>query len=173
MTDVEEKRRRGRQILFDRDSPCLWALCRALSGLDRRRLILWAFACAEEAAAELEKAYPKEPHPRQALAECRRWTAGEIKMPQAKKAVLACHAAAKELSDPWAAAMCHAVGQGVSAVHVREHAMGLPIYELTAIVRAHPGDYEAPVLEKTARYLEWLDFWEQADLSAYTWAKFL
>lgn len=50
MTDVEEKRRRGRQILFDRDSPCLWAL----SGLDRRRLILWAFACAEEATAEFD-----------------------------------------------------------------------------------------------------------------------
>lgn len=105
--------------------------------------------------------------------ECRRWAAGEIKMPQAKRAVLACHAAAKELSGSWAVAMCHAVGQGVSAVHVREHAMGLPIYELTAIVRAHPGDYEAPALEKTARNLEWLDFWKQADLSAYAWAKFL
>ena len=34
------------------------------------------------------------------------------------------------------AALCHAVGQACGTVHTAGHAMGYPVYELTAIVRA-------------------------------------
>ena len=173
LADVEEKLRRGNQVLFDSSSPCLWEFCRSMEKMHRKNRILWALVCAEEMVAEWEQAYPQELRPRQALWECRRWAAGEIKMPQAKAAILACHAAAKDLQDPWAAAMCHAIGQGGSTIHVGRHALGIPIYYLTALVRRNPEDYESRVLGQVARYLTRMDDWERADISGYTWAKFL
>ena len=50
-------------------------------------------------------------------------------MPQAKAAILACHALAREWDSPEDIALCHAVGQGCSVVHTAGHAMGYPIYE--------------------------------------------
>ena len=59
-------------------------------------------------------------------------------MPSARPAILAVHAMAKQLQDPGDAALCHGVGQGCSTVHTPRHAMGLPIYELTALVHHTP-----------------------------------
>ena len=54
-------------------------------------------------------------------------------MPVAKRAILDVHAMAKLMDDPVDAALCHAVGQGCSCVHTPKHALGLPVYELTAV----------------------------------------
>ena len=84
---------------------------------------------------ELESRYPGDHRPREAVEAARAWAAGEIKMPLAKRATLDCHAMARELTDPADIARCHAVGQACSVVHTAGHAMGYPIYELTALVR--------------------------------------
>ena len=39
---------------------------------------------------------------------------------------------ARDMDDPADAALCHAVGQRCSCVHTPKHALGLPVYELTA-----------------------------------------
>lgn len=56
-------------------------------------------------------------------------------MPAARRAILAAHAAAKETADPVSIALCHAIGQACGTVHVETHAIGLAMYELTALVR--------------------------------------
>ena len=45
------------------------------------------------------------------LEAARAWAAGDIKMPLARRKILDCHAVAKELANPEAIALCHAVGQ--------------------------------------------------------------
>ena len=93
----------------------------------------------------------------------RLWAMGKVKMPSARPAILAVHAMAKQLQDPGDAALCHGVGQGCSTVHTPRHAMGLPIYELTALVRHTPPELLTLRLEDKirayhqtlARFLTW------------------
>ena len=50
-------------------------------------------------------------------------------LPEAKRAILDCHAVCKEIDDEYYIALCHSIGQGISTVHVETHALGLPFYE--------------------------------------------
>ena len=78
---------------------------------------------------------PGDRRPRAALDAAWLWARGRLKMPVAQRAILDCHAMAKEVAAA-DAALCHAVGQACGTVHTAGHAMGYPVYELTAIVRA-------------------------------------
>ena len=100
-------------------------------------MVLWALNLAEESVCVLEEKYPNEHRPRTALELTRFWAAGEIKMTQAKRAILDCHAMAKEITIPEDIALCHAIGQACGVVHTVGHALGYPIYELTAIARRY------------------------------------
>jgi hypothetical protein len=55
-------------------------------------------------------------------------------MREAQRAILNCHAFAKEIASPEDIALCHAVGQACGVVHANGHAIGFPVYELTAMV---------------------------------------
>ena len=55
-------------------------------------------------------------------------------MPIARRAILSCHAAAREQTDPVRASLFHAIGQACSVVHTPGHALGYPLYELSATV---------------------------------------
>ncbi len=136
--DAAEKLKRRRALLFSRESLCLQPLLQALRQESRTTVVLWALTCAEAPAAVLEARYPEDPRPRQALALAAAWAAGEIKMALPRRAILDLHAMAKTLSDPADAARCHAVAQACSAVHTEAHAIGLAVYELTAIARENP-----------------------------------
>ncbi len=96
-------------------------------------------------------------------------------MPIAKQAILAVHAMAKEMPNDADAALCHALGQACSVVHTPRHAPGLPIYELTAIVRRFGIDYCKDILEKTIlRYEETLKICRiQNETTFSQWASFL
>lgn len=100
---------------------------------------------------------------------------GKIKMPAAQRAILDAHAVAKEIDDPVYEAYCHAVGQAGSTVHTGGHAIGLPMYELTAIVLVHlKNGYQQPVMEKIQFYQERLLYWqERTDQIELEWADFL
>lgn len=174
LTDVEAKLRKGNKLLFSRDSACLQELIGLMMLQKHRTLVLWAFDCAQLPLERLESKYPKEQRPRAAVEECRAWAEAHIKMMPAKRAILEAHAAAKEIDDPAAAALCHAVGHAGATVHVETHALGLVFYELTAIVLENRNNYDAAVLDKIKYYHDRLLYWqEHTDGSNRTWAHFL
>ena len=109
-----EKYRRHNQILFDRKSSLLYPLREQIAEQKHFVVVSWCFACMEPILKELEILMPKEKRAQICVEECRRWAKGEIKMPQAKKAILEVHAAAKETDDLQAAALC------LSLIHISE-----------------------------------------------------
>ena len=133
LSDAESRRRRGCSILFTPDSPCLMGLRPMLEGADRVTVAMWGLEQADRVAHILSDSHPEHDEPAEAVRLCRLWLHGEVKMPEAKRAILDVHAMAKLMDDPADAALCHAVGQGCSCVHTPKHALGLPVYELTAV----------------------------------------
>ena len=174
LAEVRAKAGRKNQILFSRDSLLLGNLRQVIDQTNRRALVLWALDLAEETTAHLEAKYP-DPRPREAVAAARAWAAGEIKIPIAKHAILDCHAMAKELTDPADIARCHAVGQACSVVHTAGHALGYPIYALTAIVLEHGLDNCRDSVEaRTLQYTEKLLFCQNREPNLSSdWAAFL
>ena len=140
----------------------------------RRALVLWALEVAEEALADFEAERPFEARPRIALERSAAWARGEIRMPEARRAILNAHAAAKDAGDRRLAVLAHAIGQAASTVHVKTHAKGFVFYELTAIRLRAGEDWEAQVLRRIGTYEERLLFWrERSDDPERRWAKFL
>ena len=175
LEDVKQKIRRKNQILFSRESASLQELLQLIRQQKHRTLVMWALACAEEPARILNKRHPDHKEPEQAILLCKEWAKGKIKMPEAKRALLKVHALAKKLADPADIALCHAVGQACATVHVETHTIGLPIYELTAIVRSLGWENcETAVKGKIAYYMERLQVYEKLVSSvAFEWADFL
>lgn len=173
--ELQEKLRRKNQILFSKDSAVLEELNMLLGEQNHRVTALWAFDLAEEAVSSLEERYPEEQRPRRALEACRMWAAGAVKMPEAKREILACHAVAKELSSPEDIALCHAVGQACSVVHTVGHAPGFPVYDLTAVVRRYGFPDCMEHIEKRVRhYIDRLLYWrENYNSSPRKWADFM
>ena len=69
----------------------------------------------------------------------------------------------------------HAIGHAGATVHVGTHAIGLPMYELTAIVLKYGKEnYQNPVSEKISYYNDRLLYWQETtDKLKLDWAKFL
>lgn len=160
-TDVEIKLKKRNKILFSRDSQCLQGLIKLIQMQNHRTLVMWALDCAKVTLQQFEAKYPHERRPRACLELCEDWARGKIKMPVAKRAILAAHAVAKEINDNEYAALCHAIAHAGAAVHVETHALGLPFYELTAIVLRYGKDnFPKPVMEKIDFYINHLLYWE-------------
>ena len=175
LAEVCAKAKRHNQILFSRDSLLLAELSRLIEQTNRRALVLWALELAEETARELAEKYPEDHRPRKAVAASGAWASGEIKMPIAKQAILNCHAMAKELTNPADIARCHAVGQACSVVHTAGHALGYPLYALTAIVLELGLDdcrdfIEQRVIYYTQRLCYWMEYEKTCQQK---WAGFL
>ncbi len=181
LQDVQEKWKRKNKILFSRNSPCLQELLQHIRLQKHRTLVLWAFDCVQEPVRVLKERYPHETRPETAVALCREWARGAIKMPEAKQALLQAHAVAKELRNPADIALCHAVGQACATVHVETHAIGLPIYELTAVALengidqpARLAQVEKAVAAKIDAYIRRLDACAQTiQAQQGEWAGFL
>lgn len=173
--DVGEKLKRKNQILFSRESECLQELLGLIRKTDQRVMILWAFECMKAPLQRLKEKYPEDNRAETAVVLSAEWARGKVKMPVAKKAILDCHAAAKEIADPCDIALYHAVGQGCGTVHVITHAIGLPIYELTAIVREKGIDSaETALEEKIEFYIKTLKECEKRfNSQEFEWADFL
>lgn len=175
LSDVKEKMSKKNKILFSRDSSCLQELLQLLRKQNHRTIVLWAFECVKEPVQLLKERYPDEKRPQNVVDLCKEWAKGKIKMPIAKKAILEVHALAKELDNPVDIALCHAVGQGCSAVHVETHAIGLVFYELTALVREYGfDDCEKIIEEKINGYIYCLKQCEKKiNDESLIWASFL
>lgn len=173
--ELAEKYKRKNQILFSKDSVFLSDLNMIIAEQNHKTLVLWAFDLAAQAVEALEEKYPDEVRPRTALELSKKWAKGEIKMPAAKRAILACHAVAKEITDKECIALCHAIGQACSVVHTVSHAIGFPVYDLTAIVRKHGIDEcEEALIKRKNEYIDLLLYWQKhSNNPDYTWAEFM
>lgn len=173
--EVAARLKRHNQVLFSKDSEFLLDLAALIQAQDHRTLVLWALELAEDAVAQLKERYPQETQPEEALTAAWDWAGGAIKMRVAQRKILDCHALAKELDDPADIALCHAIGQACAVVHTPGHAMGYPIYDLTAIVRRLSLENAAPSVEERKRfYLDRLLYWhDQAGTYQGNWADFL
>lgn len=173
--EVQMRQKRRNQILFAKDSAYLLDLRLLLQQQNRRVLILWALSLAKESADALAQTFPEERRPQDALEAAWDWVCGRIRMPVAQRKILDCHALARELAHPADRALCHAIGQACSVVHTAGHAMGYPIYELTALVRRYDGDaWLTPVQQRKQCYMERLLYMqEHVQNVCVPWADFL
>ena len=175
LIDVKQRIKRKNRILFAKGSPLLADLSDLISQIDHRALVLWALELGEEAAAALLLRYPDETRPQTAVSASADWAAGRVKMRAAQRAILDVHAFAKEIQSPEDIALCHAIGQACGVVHAAGHAMGLPIYELTSIIRRYglPACRE-PVEARLRHYTDRLLYWEEhAEDLPRQWAEFM
>lgn len=151
---VRARMRRGNRILFAPDDALLADLACRVAAQPRRAQVLWALTLADETAAALAQRYPEQSAPRDAVAATWQWARGGIKMPVAKREILRCHALARVWTDDADIALCHAVGQACGVVHAAGHAMGYPVYDLTALVRRCGADDWRPLVEARVRRYE-------------------
>ena len=175
LAEVSAKAKRHNQILFSKESLLLDNLRHLIDQANRRALTLWALELAEETVLLLAERYPEDLRPREAIAASRAWAAGEIKMSIAKRAILNCHAMAKELTDPTDISRCHAVGQACSVIHTVGHALGYPMYELTVIVLEHGlENCRDPIEQRVMYYEQRLRYWTEYEKTCQlNWAGFL
>lgn len=173
--EVQASYKRGNQVLFAKDAEFLEELQDLLAHQERKVVTLWALDFADESATQLHVLYPQDARPQEAVDAARAWAAGAITMQPARQKILACHAFAKELNSPEDIAICHAVGQACSVVHTVKHALGYPLYDLTALVRHYGIDECAPHVEARRQdYIDRLLYWcEHTSDYQGTWASFL
>lgn len=165
-----------RKILFSRNSECIQPIRELVMKQKHRTLVLWALDCAPRFLKIYERKYPQETRLQEAIDSARAWACGDIKMPVAKKAILAAHKAAREAEcNPAAQAAARAIGHAAATVHVETHALGIVFYGLSACVYANDLEDADSLVE---RELEWfyerLLYWEMnVDRVRQKWAPFL
>lgn len=126
---------RARKMLSDWDAPYIQPLVKVIETQSKSTLAHWAVDYAECILLPLwSKHYPDDLRPQNALNAAREWLSGAIKLPQAKKIILECHAAARESEgNPVAQAAARAIGQCASTIHSARHCVGLALYGALAV----------------------------------------
>lgn len=126
---------KARKMLSDWDAPYIQSLVKLIETQSKTTLAHWAVDYAEQVILPLwSKHYPDDQRPQNALKAAREWLIGAIKLPQAKPAILACHAAAREAEgNPVAQAAARAAGQSASTIHSARHCIGLSLYGALAV----------------------------------------
>lgn len=126
---------KARKMLSDWEAPYIQSLVKLIETQSKSTLAHWAVDYAERVILPLwRKQYPDDQRPQNALNVAREWLSGTIKLPQAKSAILACHAAAREAEgNPAAQAAARAIGQCASTIHSARHCIGLALYGAIAV----------------------------------------
>ena len=156
------KLKRKNQVLFAKDAEFLQDLSLLFRDQSHKTMVLWALDLAAESVAKLADKYPDESRPREALEAARAWAAGRIKMPLAQRKILDCHTFAKEIDRKEDIALCHAVGQACAVVHTAGHAIGYPMYELSAIIyRLGIDSCREAVERRKQEYIDKLFYWHE------------
>lgn len=159
---MQQRVNRKNQILFAKNSEFLADLAALIREQNHRTMILWAFEFADETVQKLSERYPNEKRLQSAVLTSKDWAAGKVKMPAAQRAILQAHAVAKEIDSPEDIALCHAVGQACGTVHASGHAIGFPIYDLTAIIRRHGiPECKGVVEARKQQYIERIHYWRE------------
>jgi len=122
-------------MLHDWEAPYLQSLIRLIETQSKETILHWVITYCEE---EILKIWilnkPDDFRPQSAIQAAHDWMEGRAKFPFVKKAILACHEAAREASDnPIAQAAARAIGQSVSTIHSVRHCIGLALYGAIAV----------------------------------------
>ena len=149
-------------MLSDWEAPYLQAMARQIETQSKETLARWAVVYAERVILPLWTSHnPGDERPREALDAAKAWLSGEVTLPQAKPAILACHAAAREsASNPVAQASARAIGQSASTIHSAQHCIGLALYGALAVaydrlgIQARWCDLEQFAAEECGRMLD-------------------
>jgi hypothetical protein len=172
---IKGKLKKKNQILFSKDCDYLQDLMALIGKQNHKTMVLWAFEFAEETVNKLEEKYPNENRPRKALETTKLWASGKVKMPTAKQEILKCHAFAKEIISQEDIALCHSVGQACGVVHANGHAIGFPIYDLTAIVYKYGiENCKEHIENRKKEYIKRIVYWEEHYQNySMDWANFM
>lgn len=164
--DTIRKYHQKNKILFNENSDCLLPLQSKLQACNKRVIVLWALDCAKEALKDFNEGCPYENKAKITIDLCENWAYGAVKMKHAKQAILDLHAQAKKTDDIVYQSYCHAIAQACSCVHTTKHALGLPLYELSALVFKHGVlDFTVHVTDKIKFYDNQLDYWRKNELN--------
>jgi hypothetical protein len=126
---------KARKMLSDWNAPYIQSLMKLIATQSKATLAIWAVDYSERVILPLwSKYYPDDLRPQNALYAAREWLSGTIKLPQAKAAILECHAAAREADgNPVAQAAARTIGQCASTIHSARHCIGLAFYGALAV----------------------------------------
>ena len=123
-----------RKMLTDWQAPYIMPILRLIGTQSKTTIANWCIDYAKMRLLPIyESAYPGDMRPQAALSAARAWLVGEIKLPEAKKVILGCHAAARETDNPTAQAAARAIGQCASTIHAPTHSAGLMFYGALAV----------------------------------------
>lgn len=131
----KKKMTKLRKTLLSLEDPCIVALDKRIATQTKDTLLNWCLCYAQERLLPLyEERVPGEKKPQEALEAAWAWQRGEIKLPAARKKILACHQAAREAEgDPVAQAAARAIGQAASTLHAVRHSLGFVFYGVAAL----------------------------------------
>lgn len=124
-----------RKMLSDWQADYIQSLMRVIETQSKATLANWAVEYSSSEILPLwVKHYPEDSRPQLALEGAKRWLAGEVKLPEAKKLILQCHQAARDtVENPVAQAAARAIGQSASTIHSARHCIGLAFYGALAL----------------------------------------
>lgn len=100
---------------------------------DRRELIGWAATCVRRLLPIFDRHRPDDDRLANALDAADRFREGKLTVGPMRKQAFACHAAARDCTDPAAAAVARACGQATAVAHMGGHAQNLPRYTKKAL----------------------------------------
>jgi hypothetical protein len=100
-----------------------------------RLLAAWGADCAEHVLALFEEC-SSDDRPRRAIETARAWARGEVSVGEARKAAVAAHAAAREMTSNAATAAARAAGHAVATAHMADHSLGASLYAQKAVAAA-------------------------------------
>lgn len=126
---------KARKMLSDWNAQYIQSLMKLIETQSKVTLAIWAVDYSELVILPLwSKYYPDDLRPQNALSAAREWLLGTIKLPQAKSAILDCHAAAREADgNSVAQAAARTIGQCASTIHSARHCIGLAFYGAIAV----------------------------------------
>ena len=124
-----------RKMLTDWQAPYIMSLLRLIETQSKATIANWCVDyCEERLLPVYEAAAPNDTRPTAAIFAARQWLDGKIKLPEAKAAILECHAAAREAEgNPTTQAAARAIGQCASTIHAPTHSAGLIFYGALAL----------------------------------------
>src|SRR5450830_945328 len=104
---------RARKMLSDWNEPYIQSLMKLIKTQSKATLAIWAVDYSERVILPLwSQYYPDDLRLQNALNAAHGWLSGTIKLPQAKSAILECHAAAREKDENTVAqAAARTIGQ--------------------------------------------------------------
>ena len=134
------------------NNPHVQQLMRLIETQSKQTLVCWCCDYALKAMLPIyQKHFPADKRPLEAINAAKDWLDRKIKLPEAKKFILACHEAAHEAEkNPAAQAAVRAIGQAASSIHAATHALGIAFYGAMAVAYDKVANETQEVYDKLA-----------------------